>query len=461
MLWPQSSCRTADGQLSIGGVPLPHLAAEFGTPLYIYDEVTLRERARRFKAAFSSNYPDSAVVYAAKALPSPAIIALLGEEGLGLDVVSGGELFAGLAAGVPPGSITFHGNNKSETELREALSAGIGHIAIDNLDEMRLLSRLAVEAGVEVRVLLRLNPGVDVHTHRKIATGVADSKFGIPVWTGHAALAVEEILNAPGLILVGYHAHIGSQIFDSAAYKQTIFIMIEFAAEMRDRVGIVPEIISPGGGFAIAYEPNQEEAKIEEWAEEASATLRTECARHDLPLPRLIVEPGRAIVGPAGVALYQVGSIKDVAGIRTYVAVDGGMADNIRPTLYGAKYSVAIANRTGAGPDVPVTIAGKFCESGDLLVEDAALPMVEPGDLLCLPAAGAYCLAMASNYNLSLRPAVVLVRDGQIRQIRRRETYDDLLSAEFYPGKPSIPARAQADAEAKNVRVALAQGVKS
>ena len=461
MLWPQSSCRTADGQLSIGGAPLPQLASQYGTPLYIYDEETLRERARRFQTSFGSHYPDSSVVFAAKALPSPAIIALLHEEGLGLDVVSGGELYAGLAAGMPPGSITFHGNNKGESELREALSAGIGCIAIDNLDEVRLLSRLANEAGTTVQVLLRLNPGVDVHTHRKIATGVADSKFGMPVWTGHAAVAVEAILNAPGLDLIGYHAHIGSQIFDSAPYKQTIFIMLEFAAEMRDRFGFVPEVISPGGGFGIAYEPNQEEAAIEEWAEEASATLRTECARHDLPLPRLVVEPGRAIVGPAGVALYRVGSIKDVAGIRTYVAVDGGMADNIRPTLYGAKYSVAIANRTGAGPDVPVTIAGKFCESGDLLIEDAALPMVEPGDLLCLPAAGAYCLAMASNYNLSLRPAVVLVRDGQVRQIRRRETYEDLLATEIYPGKPSITARTDDRVRAEEAHVALAQVVKS
>lgn len=456
MLWPQSSSRTTDGQLSIGGVPLPQLAADFGTPLYIYDEITVRERARRFRAAFTSNYPNSSIVYAAKALPSPAMIALLHEEGLGLDVVSGGELYAGLAAGMPPAFITFHGNNKGEAELREALAAEIGFFAIDNLDEVRLLSRLVGEAGAQVQVLLRLNPGVDVHTHRKIATGVADSKFGVPVWTGHAALAVEEILHAPGLNLVGYHAHIGSQIFDCAAYKQTIFIMLEFAAEMRDRFGFAPEILSPGGGFGIAYEPNQEEAVIEEWAEVASATLRTECARHDLPLPRLIVEPGRAIVGPAGVALYRVGTIKDVAGIRTYVAVDGGMADNIRPTLYGAKYSVAIANRTGAGPDVPVTIAGKFCESGDLLVEDASLPMVEPGDLLCLPAAGAYCLAMASNYNLSLRPAVVLVRDGQVRPIRRRETYEDLLSAEIYPGKTSIPSGAEVVTEALSVSKPLA-----
>ncbi len=441
MLWPQTAARTADGQLSIGGVPLPELAAEFGTPLYVYDEETLRARARRFREAFEGSYPDTGVVYAAKALPSLAIIAMLRDEGLGLDVVSGGELYAGLAAGMLPGKITFHGNNKGETELREAIAAGIGHIVIDNLDEVRLLSRLAVEAAVDVDVLLRLNPGVDVHTHHKIATGVADSKFGVPVWTGHAAVAVEAILAAPGLRLRGYHAHIGSQIFDDAPYRQTIVIMLEFAAEMRERFGLVPEIVSPGGGFGIAYEPDQVEAAIETWAEEAVATLRAECARHDLPLPHLVVEPGRAIVGPAGVALYEVGSIKDVAGIRTYVAVDGGMADNIRPTLYGARYAVALANRTGAGPEVPVTIAGKYCESGDLLIEEAMLPMVEPGDLLCLPAAGAYCLAMASNYNLAQRPAVVVVNGGETRLIRRRETYDDLLRMDVLPEPAAAIAR--------------------
>ena len=433
MLWPQTAARTADGQLAIGGVALPRLAAEFGTPLYIYDEETLRARARRFREAFEGQYPDTGVVYAAKALPSPAVIALLREEGLGLDVVSGGELYAGLAAGMPPGSMTFHGNNKGETELREAISARIGHIVIDNLDEIRLLSRLAVETGEDVDVLLRLNPGVDVHTHHKIATGVADSKFGLPVWTGHAAVAVEAILTAPGLRLRGYHAHIGSQIFDDAPYRQTIVIMLEFAAEMRERFGVVPAIISPGGGFGIAYEPDQVEAEIETWAEEAVATLRAECARHDLPLPRLVVEPGRAIVGPAGVALYEVGSIKDVAGIRTYVAVDGGMADNIRPTLYGARYAVALANRTGAGPDVPVTIAGKYCESGDVLIDEVRLPRLERGDVLALPAAGAYCLPLASNYNLAPRPAVVLVAAGEARLIRRRETYADLLACDVLP----------------------------
>jgi len=433
MLWPETATRTADGQLTLGGVPLPRLAEEFGTPLYVYDEVTLRNRARRIRDAFTRTYADSGIVYAAKALPSPAIIALLREESMGLDVVSGGELYAGLAAGMPPESICFHGNNKSEDELREALTARIGHIVIDNLDEARMLSRLAVELNTVVNVMLRLNPGVEVHTHHKIATGVADSKFGVPIWSGQAASAVEMILSAPGLSLVGYHAHIGSQIFDDAPYREAIVIVLDFAAEVRTRFGFFPTVFSPGGGFGIAYEPGQDEPPIETWADEATATLRAECARHELPLPRLIVEPGRTIVGPAGVALYRVGSIKDVAGIRTYVAVDGGMADNIRPTLYGARYTAAIANRTGAGPDVPVTIAGKYCESGDLLIEDARLQMVEPGDLIALAAAGAYCLAMASNYNLARRPAAVLVNAGNARLIRRRETYLDLMATEIAP----------------------------
>lgn len=431
MLWPDTADRTPDGRLTLGGVALSELAEQFGTPLYVYDEETLRIRARLFREAFGGIYPDTNVVYAAKALLLPSVLTILRDEGLGLDVVSGGELFAGIRAGMDPAAIAFHGNNKGEQELREAIATGVGHIVIDNVDEIALVARIAARAGVHQKVMLRLNPGVDVHTHRKIATGVTDSKFGVPVWTGTAAVAVEHILKQHSLHLVGYHAHIGSQIFDDAPYRETIVVMLEFAAEMRKRHGITPRVISPGGGFGIGYEAGQAEAPIREWAEAAVATLRAECARHDLPLPTLVVEPGRSIVGPAGVALYRVGSIKDVAGIRTYVAVDGGMADNIRPSLYGARYTAALANRSGAGPEVPVTIAGKYCESGDILLEDALLPMLEPGDLIAFAAAGAYCLAMASNYNLSLRPAVALVADGRARLIRRRETYEDLLATDL------------------------------
>ena len=434
MLWPVTIQRHPAGHLLIGNVGVPELVARFGTPLYVFDEATLRSQARRFRAAFKAVYPRVRVVYAAKAYLSPAIVAILHEEGLGLDVVSGGEFYAGLAAGVPASAVTFHGNNKGEDELREALAAGVGLIAVDSLSELALLGRLAAQRGTRVPVLLRLNPGVDVHTHAKIRTGTLDSKFGLPVATGDAALAAERTIADPRLDLVGYHAHVGSQVFDPEAVRQTLGVLLDFAAAMRDRHGVVPRVISPGGGFGIAYEDGQEEASVEAWAEAAVDTLKDRCERHDLPLPELTVEPGRAIVGPAGVALYRVGAVKEIAGVRRYVAVDGGMADNIRPTLYGARYTAALANRTEDGPGETVTIAGKYCESGDVLIEEARLPRLERGDVLAVPAAGAYCLPLASNYNLAPRPAVVLVERGAARLIRRRETYSDLLACDVLPG---------------------------
>jgi diaminopimelate decarboxylase len=430
MLWPRTAGRDESGRLVIGGVALPELAELFGTPLYIYCRETLLTAARRFRVAFRAAYPDSQVVYAAKALMSSAIVGLLHEEGLGVDVVSGGELHAALTAGVPAAAITFHGNNKSETELREALIAGIGHVAVDNLHELELLERLASAVGTNVPVLLRLNPGVDVHTHAKIRTGVVDSKFGLPIATGDAAQAAGVAARSAVLDLVGYHCHLGSQLVDVTAYGEAIRVMLDFAVAVRDEHGVAPRVLSPGGGFGIAYRQGQAEAPIEDWAATISAVVRDECAARDLPLPRLVVEPGRAIVGPAGVALYRVGAIKEIPGVRTYVSVDGGMADNIRPTLYGAEYEVALANRESDERPCAVTVAGKYCESGDILVERAALPPLQPGDLLALPAAGAYCLAMASNYNLATRPAVVLVEHGDARLIRRRETYADLLATE-------------------------------
>ena len=433
MVWPVTTKRAPEGHLVIGGVTVPELVARFGTPLYVFDEATLRAQARRFRAAFEGAYARARVVYAAKAYLSPVIVAMLWEEGLGLDVVSGGELYAGLAAGIPAEAITFHGNNKGEEELREALAAGVGLIAVDSLSELGLLGRLAADRGTRVPLLLRLNPGIDVHTHAKIRTGALDSKFGLPVATGDAAAAVARVLAEPGLELVGYHAHVGSQVFEADAVARTLTVLLNFAVAMRDRHGVVPRVVSPGGGFGVAYEDGQEEAPVEAWAKTAAATLTERCHRHGLPLPELTVEPGRAIVGPAGVALYRVGTIKEIAGVRRYAAVDGGMADNIRPTLYGARYAAALANRPDTGVPEPVTIAGKYCESGDVLIEEATLPPLERGDVLAVPAAGAYCLPMASNYNLSTRPAVVLVGDGEARLIRRRETYADLLACDVIP----------------------------
>ena len=440
MLWPITTGTTPDGHLAVGGVDLVALAREHGTPLYVYDEATIRDRCRRYRAAFAARYPDSEVVYAGKAYLSPALLAILREEGLGLDVVSGGELGLALRCGFPADWIVFHGNNKGPEELRLAVEAGVGRIVVDNALEMMSLVALGQETGRRVPILLRLNPGIEAHTHEYRQTGVVDSKFGLPTVDDQAARAVARALAAPALELLGYHAHVGSQIFELEPYRQTVDALCRFAAAMRDRHGFVPRELSPGGGLAIPYTPGEEreEAALDDLAAAIAAALRDGCAAHDLPLPHLTVEPGRSIVGSAGVALYTVGAIKSIPGVRRYVSVDGGMADNIRPALYGAEYTAAVADRFSAAPPdpataEPVTIAGKYCESGDVLIRDIALPPLSPGDLLAVPAAGAYSLAMASNYNLAFRPAVVFVRDGRARLVRRRETLNDLLRAEILP----------------------------
>lgn len=438
MSWPVTTRRNAAGELVIGDVSVVALAREFGTPLYIFDELMLRGRALSIREIFATAYPASRVVYAGKAYLSPALVHILADEGLGLDVVSGGEIHAGLVAGVDPAEMIFHGNNKSRRELEEAVSAGVGTIALDNDLEITLLDEVATRLARSVRVVLRLNPGVDPHTHNKMRTGATDSKFGFPVWDGQAVAAAGRVLASRRLRLAGYHAHVGSQIFDPNLVRETIGAMLAFAAEVRDRFGVVPEVIIPGGGFGVADDASGADVSIAEWASAAAEATARGCETFGLPLPDLVVEPGRSIIGPAGVALYEVGAEKIIPGVRTYVSVDGGMADNIRPALYGARYTVEIASRDTEGePRRAVSIAGKYCESGDVLIEDALLPPTRPGDLLAVPMSGAYCLAMASNYNLSLRPAVVLVANGEAWQIRRRETYDDLLRTELLEFTPA------------------------
>ena len=430
MIWPMTMRRDARGAVEIGGVSLPDIAATYGTPVYVYDEFTLRSSARAFREEFARAYPRSRVVYAAKAFLASAIVEILRQEGVGIDVVSGGELFVAMHAGMPASEITFHGNNKGATELREAIEAGVGAIVIDNLHEIDLLESLMANRRGPVPVMLRVNPGVDVHTHRKISTGLADSKFGLPVATGAAADAVARIATLPNLDLIGYHAHVGSQLVAPDATVAAIDTLLGFGQAMRDRHGIEMAHLSPGGGFGIAYLDSDRPLDPAAWARVVSTAVIDGCRRRDLPLPVLSVEPGRAIVGRAGVALYGVGAIKELKDIRTYVSVDGGMADNIRPALYDARYTAAIANRATEEPMRKVTICGKYCESGDVLIDDIELPNPVAGDLLAIPAAGAYTLSMASNYNLALRPPVVLVGDGSCRLIRRRETYDDLLATD-------------------------------
>lgn len=431
--WPDTTERDPGGVMSIGGVSVLELAQEYGTPLYVYDEATLRRRARHIRDTFAGAYPHSRVVYAGKAGMSPALVKILSQEGLGLDVVSGGEIYAGVQAGMDPRHMVFHGNNKGGSELEEALQAGVGLIAVDNLHEIDLLAEVARRLERRPEVLLRLNPGVDPHTHDKMRTGAVDSKFGFPVWDGQAAAAAKNIANTGVLRLAGYHAHVGSQIFDARLVEQTLAAMLQFATEVFRGLGLPPRVIIPGGGFGVSDDASGADVSIEDWANAAAKTLEEHASRGGYELPELIVEPGRAIVGPAGVAVYEVGARKEIEGARTYVAVDGGMSDNIRPSLYGARYSADLVNRDGTGAAREfVTIAGKYCESGDVLIEGISLPVLQAGDLLALPMAGAYCLAMSSNYNLAPRPAVVLVNNGDKRLIRRRETYADLLRSEIY-----------------------------
>ncbi len=430
---PLTAGMSEAGHLLLGGCDAVDLARDFGTPLYVFDEETLRGQCRAFIGAFRSRYPDTAVAYAAKAYLGRALAAIVAQEGMDLDVVSGGELAIAASVNFPPERIHFHGNNKSEAELREALDYGIARIVVDNFHEMQLLNGVARARGLRQKVLLRLSPGIDPHTHEKTTTGTLENKFGIPLPTGQAEAAVRQALDMPGLELVGLHVHLGSPVFELEPYTQAVDMVCEFASRMLKAYGFEMREFSPGGGFAVAYTADQRPPAPDEYAEAIVPPLIAACERHGLAQPRLFIEPGRSIVARAGVALYTVGASKEVPDVRRFVSVDGGMADNIRPAMYDSKYSAVVANRVLDERVERVTVAGKYCESGDVLMRDADLPPLVPGDILAMPAAGAYALAMAGNYNASLRPAIVLVKDGQSHLIRRRETYEDLMRTDIWP----------------------------
>jgi diaminopimelate decarboxylase len=415
------------GHLTIGGCDTVDLAAEYGTPLYVFDEATLRGQCRLFREEFGTRYENLRVIYAAKALLNRALVQLLMEEGLGLDVVSGGELSIARSVGFPMESVYFHGNNKQMDELGLAISSGVGRIVVDNTYELGLVDKLARTHGVTQDILLRLSPGIDPHTHHHTTTGTVDSKFGLAMGTGEAEEAVKRAVETPSVRLVGLHAHLGSPILSTEPYEQAVAVMLRFAADMVAKHGLDFREFSPGGGFAVQYTVDRPAPQIAEYAAAITEAVASNCRDLGLDRPRLIVEPGRAIVGRAGVALYTVGAVKDIPGVRKYVSVDGGMADNIRPVLYDARYEAIVANRMNADITEKVTIAGKFCESGDILVRDTDLPSVAPGDIIAIPVAGAYCLPMASNYNASLRPAVVFIKGGESRLVRRRDAYEDLI----------------------------------
>ena len=425
-LFPVTADINGEDHLVLGGCDTVHLASEFGTPLYVFDEETLRGMCREFVGEFGARYPNTKVVYASKAFINPALAKLVAEEGLGLDVVSGGELAVAEAVRFPPEDIYLHGNNKSPDELRMAIDYGVGRIVVDSFYELEVLDRLAGSKGLVQDIMVRVSPGVDPHTHAYTTTGILDSKFGFSIETGHAEQAVRQALSSFNVNLVGLHFHLGSPIFEMEPYAVAIDAALTFASGLRGD-GLEVLDFSPGGGFAIGYVRAQLPPPVSDYAEVIASAVKGRCAELGINEPRLIIEPGRAIVGRAGVAIYTVGAIKEIPTVRRYVSLDGGMGDNIRPALYDAEYEAVVASRMSDASQEVVTLAGKYCESGDVLIRDITLPSPEPGDVVAIPSSGAYAPSMASTYNLNPRPAIVMVNGGEARLIRRRETYQDLM----------------------------------
>ena len=424
-LWPRTVTRDGAGVLTVGGLPAAALAAEFGTPVYVLDEADFRARCREFAESFG----DAELFYAGKAFICKAIVRILAEEGLSLDVCTGGELAVALAAGMPPERIGLHGNNKSVAELERAVRAGVGRIVVDSFQEIDRLTAIARRLGKRPRVMVRVTVGVEAHTHEYIATAHEDQKFGFSLSGGAAKAATQRILDEGVLELRGLHSHIGSQIFDTDAFEVAAKRMLSLQAAIRDGYRIELPELDLGGGFGIAYTSQDDPSTPAALADALRRIVKGDCDAVGLAVPRLSFEPGRALIGPAMFTLYEVGTVKDVDGIRTYVSVDGGMSDNIRPALYDASYSATIASRSSTQGPMLARVVGKHCESGDVVVKDEFLPNdVQPGDLLAVPGTGAYCRSMASNYNHVPRPPVIAVRDGQARVIVRRETEADLLA---------------------------------
>ncbi|MFA5113977.1 MAG: diaminopimelate decarboxylase [Candidatus Margulisiibacteriota bacterium] len=414
MSLPLTAKTNKHGRLEVGGCDAVELAKEFGTPLYVVDEKTLRDRCRDYVDSFKQAYPNSEVAFACKALCAVGIARIAQSEGLGFDVSSGGELYTVLKAGADPQKIYFHGNNKPLKELAEGLDAGIGRFMIDNEQELGNLEKLAAQKGTRAHVMVRVNPGIEAHTHEFVQTGKIDSKFGVPL--DQLADFVAAVKKCKMVQLMGFHAHIGSQILDAKPFIEEAKLLLELTQKYRtSEIGL-------GGGIGISYLPEQKPPTIKEFAAGIAGVLK---GKTDA---KLIVEPGRSIVGQAGITLYTVGVVKNIPGVRKYVIVDGGMSDNPRPILYDAKYEALLANKAGAQADETVRVVGRFCESGDILIKEAPLPSVTPGDILATTCTGAYNYSMASNYNRVPRPAMVLVNNGRASVVIKRESYDDLVA---------------------------------
>ena len=429
-LWSQTAHKV-DGELVVGGLPVADLVAEHNTPAYVLDEVDLRSRARAFRDAFSA-YD---VYYAGKAFLCTTVARWIEEEGLCLDVCSGGELTVAERAGFPMARVGYHGNNKTYPELRRAVALGVGRVIVDSFGEVERLARVTADLGLRARVMVRVTAGVEAHTHEYIATAHEDQKFGFSISNGQALEAVRRVLDAEGLELLGLHSHIGSQIFDSSGFEVAARRVLALHAQVSDELGVVMPEMDLGGGFGIAYTTQDDPSDPAQLATEITKIVEHECRALGIGVPHLSVEPGRAIVGPSTCTVYTVGTVKPVqldgGAVRTYVSVDGGMSDNIRTALYDADYSCTLAGRVSQAPPVLARVVGKHCEAGDIVVKDEFLPGdVVPGDLLAVPGTGAYCRSMASNYNHALRPPVIAVRDGVARVLVRRETEDDLLATD-------------------------------
>ena len=417
-----------DNHLYVGGVDMVELAHEQGTALYVMDEADVRSRMEEYREAFRSRYPNSDVLYASKAFLNKEMARIANDEGMCLDVSGGGELACAQAAGFPMERVFVHGNNKTPQELREAIEAGVGRIVVDSRIELGRISKIAGELGVVQPIYMRITPGVEADTHEYIRTGCEDSKFGFTMLDDFAFNCVKDALEAPNVELVGLHCHIGSQIFALHSFREAVAVMVEFMARIRDAYGVTIKELDLGGGLGVAYTAEDKPSSIEDFAECTIGAVRDFCQQFGVELPRVLVEPGRSMVANAGITLYTVGILKTLPNIRKYVAVDGGMSDNIRTALYHADYEPTIANKAGEPRTEIVTLCGKHCESGDAVVVDMPLQHPELGDIVAVFATGAYCYSMSSNYNGQPRPAIVFVKDGEARVTTRRETYADLMA---------------------------------
>lgn len=423
-----------NGVLEIGGCDAVELARRFGTPLYVLDEDYLRETCRSYRAAFESRYPKVQISFSGKAFMTSAVCRIVAQEGLALDVSSGGELHTGLQAGFPPERILLHGSNKSRAELERAAEVGVGRVVLDHLSEIDLLQEIAAAMGKAVDVLLRISPGVQADTHTHIQTGKVDTKFGLAIVGSSAKEGIAKVSRAPNLNFRGIHCHIGSQICDLPPFRQAAEMMVDFAAEVREELGCEVEDLDLGGGLGVRYLPDDRPPSLEEYAEAVTGAVLARCEQRRLPLPRLLQEPGRSLVGEAGTTLYTVGVVKEIPGVRTYVSVDGGLSDNPRPALYDARYDAIVANKAREPRSRSVTVSGKHCET-DTLIVGLQAPPIASGDILAVQTTGAYNYSMASNYNRLPRPAVVSVSGGRADLIVERETLDDLLRLDRVPDR--------------------------